>query len=210
MTLPEIVTYIEMQFPVKEGQPCSVSQTGEDYTQLYSSGVAQEGSACQLYPSEKQALAAYKASFDEYASSRKGTLYWRIRPELTEIPEKGWSVYSRLLITDKDELPEGHDLLLATHQKFKKLSSPWPLADEIEFGDAMMMAIWYCKHLGLNPHADVFCGEPAPVHKKLPGCYHWPASTLRSPLWRCFINEGYALVYAASGRIKFDKDALND
>jgi len=76
-----------------QGLPTPQCPTGDHYVVLETA----------LFQSEEAALDAGMRLFSEYASGKKGTLYWRVRPELAQ-RHRVYKVYMRLVITDKPVL----------------------------------------------------------------------------------------------------------
>lgn len=75
----------------------AISATGEEYAEVFT----------PLADTPEEAVAAWKdVAISGYAYDRKGTIYWRIRPEIDvgsrdTTFEGQWKVYSRFLISDK-------------------------------------------------------------------------------------------------------------
>ncbi len=193
-SLEEVIEGIESRFPSKVGQPTSVCETGEEYQIVASDGIIDEGSARNIYPSAEAAIAAYEASFNEYAAGKSGKLYWRTKPEMMTFPVGGFSVYSRLLISATDELPDGHKLRLATYDK--------PLIEEVEF-----MARKFCELGGADPDAEVFRGHPmrVPSLSAASDVFFVPGPMARIPQWMLFYEVGVAMAMVADGKIKFSE-----
>jgi hypothetical protein len=90
-----LTAYCEARFPVGPSTFERLSVTGETYTELcipFSPG----------WPSAEAARIAAQEHFNSYAEGRKGTLYWRVPPEIAVA--KGHAYYMRLLISDKPQL----------------------------------------------------------------------------------------------------------
>lgn len=85
---------------------CSTSPTGEHYVVLESSGPRDIGirrlpaNAC---PSRQDAVDSYLNALQALADAKSGTAYWRRHPEVEPFYH-GWTVYSRILISDKPEI----------------------------------------------------------------------------------------------------------
>lgn len=87
--------YIESRWPVGAATRMYLSVTGEEYTVL--SCPWQDG-----FPSAMVARMAAQEDFDKYALDKKGTLYWRIVPEIEfSLRHEKYGYYLRLLISDK-------------------------------------------------------------------------------------------------------------
>lgn len=92
-------SYCESRWPIGEPTVRMVSVTGEKYTELTCRW--SEGS-----PTAKQAREAAQTEFDEYASGKVGTLYWRVPPEIAfGVKQRLFAYYMRLLISDKPLIP---------------------------------------------------------------------------------------------------------
>lgn len=106
MSLDEIVAGIDKRFHGVDGPPRARCPTGEPYVCLVVGGERIEG---QSYPefckTEQAAIDGWRLTFEGYAVKRGSRLYWRQRPEVNRDGDKV-IVYSRLIITDKPELPE--------------------------------------------------------------------------------------------------------
>lgn len=120
-TLAELQAYIASRFPVVEGLPTALCQTGEPYVVLWfgdgdvwsGPGVLPEGSRAVLAFDEETAVNCARAAFDSYADDKAGTLYLRkpITLETANVPQwdgqrkRDWPlryrVYLRLVISDK-------------------------------------------------------------------------------------------------------------
>lgn len=91
------------------------SVTGEPYVTMTNGGIKLEG---EMYPafawSRATALRAYLAWCEDYAADQQRagampapvvpparSLYWRCYPTILEYDDGTWTVYSRLLISDK-------------------------------------------------------------------------------------------------------------
>lgn len=104
MRLPEAISTIEQRWTCVDGLPVSVCQTGEPYEVISSHGVYRDTpSRLTVCGSEDAAIVQWFNHFMRYGLQKRGTLYWRSRPEITfEKGEKGsqvYKVYSRLIIT---------------------------------------------------------------------------------------------------------------
>lgn len=75
---------IEAGFAVGRPTDCSLSATGEPYVALF--GLGGEGAAFE--------------AFLEYANDRRGTLYWRVTPEIEGCADEE-AFYMRLLISEQ-------------------------------------------------------------------------------------------------------------
>lgn len=100
--LIDFEAYCESRFPVGDPTASRLSVTGEEYIQ-FSPARTKEGELRGIFDTLESAISAAKIQFDEYASTRQGTIYWRIRPEIEVSPKQpfGWMFYMRLLISDK-------------------------------------------------------------------------------------------------------------
>jgi len=125
MTLEEAVADLERGRMVVEGKPSALSQTGEPYIALVS-GHSTDGHEGAMHDivclSRETAIRVWHLKAIAYANNHSGTLYWRSKPKVEcdkrvwvkRIPKEilgteedayedhmVWSVYSRLLISDK-------------------------------------------------------------------------------------------------------------
>jgi hypothetical protein len=86
---------------VRTGIWSAVSQTWEEYVTITSGGRKTEAAAIAVFASQDEAVDRWLEAVRVYAKGKNGTLYWRALPTL-EKDERGWfSVYSRLLISDR-------------------------------------------------------------------------------------------------------------
>ncbi len=84
--------YCESKFPIGESTERYLSVTGQPYSQFCLGG---------YWDAEAARLGA-QGCFDEYATGKSGTLYWRIVPEIAYGPRNAtYAFYMRLLISDK-------------------------------------------------------------------------------------------------------------
>lgn len=106
---------LEQQFPSVRGLPCAYAQTGDEYVEIGAKGFCS---------TEENAVLCWEAAIREFAEGRTGKIYWRIEPEMKEMtlyedaswfidgaspnyqPVTVFSVYSRLMISDKPEIFE--------------------------------------------------------------------------------------------------------
>jgi len=85
----------------------SRAPTKEKYITLVSGGIKEEGEKIKFYPTETEAVMFYILEFEKYAARigsafRKSfTLYWRMKPYIKLIRPSDYTVYSRLLISQK-------------------------------------------------------------------------------------------------------------
>lgn len=95
--------------PLEEGWPglgCK-AVTGEVFDTLTSYGLKKEGCVDFLYSSPEEAADAYIKELSDYVVGKRGLIYWRAMPRLIIHEDfdcglvKGYSVYSRILISDK-------------------------------------------------------------------------------------------------------------
>ena len=101
MNLVDVMADIERRYQCSDGPPCAWCPTGEPYVTLAIGGIKREGQPMPVVcNTEQEAIDGWKQSFDEYAASRTGRLYWRHRPEI-ETKDDKVVVYCRLIITDK-------------------------------------------------------------------------------------------------------------
>jgi len=90
--------------------------TGEPYQTVTSGGVKEEGAIIELFKSERMAIATWEKTISKILHNRQNNsiVFWRRMPEMrfhepTKGTERyfelasngGWSVYSRLIISDK-------------------------------------------------------------------------------------------------------------
>jgi hypothetical protein len=114
MTLEEARAKLEARFKIGPIGNGPIAPTGERYVEIRGGGSPREGEPCPvLCSSEQMAIKQWLLAVEEYAAGKSGTLYWRIVPELGDQEDgSGWqhgpadvwklySVYSRLLISDK-------------------------------------------------------------------------------------------------------------
>jgi hypothetical protein len=103
--------YCEKRFPVGVPTNHARSVTGEEYVvigdevhhdELSRPGIIREGKERRLSFDQSEAVQIARASFDLYAKDKRGTLYWRISPQLEECAGE-YAVYMRCLISDKGE-----------------------------------------------------------------------------------------------------------
>jgi hypothetical protein len=88
-----LLAYCEKNFPVGESTQRQKSVTGENYTELCRIGECLSAAGAREHAQDH---------FDRYSKGRKGTLYWRIVPEIAFTPKKAkYGYYMRLLISDK-------------------------------------------------------------------------------------------------------------
>ena len=96
-SLIEFEEYCESRFPVGQSTDRHTSVTGENYREFSGS----PGERMTRYQTVELALQGAKSTFDEYASTRTGVLYWRVRPEVERMRDGHWAFYMRLLISSK-------------------------------------------------------------------------------------------------------------
>lgn len=101
---------------VEMASPSAWSPTREQFDILRSGGLAKEGDCAPIVCCDAlTAVRFWKSAALEYASTRAGTLYWRTTPEMSKVEfhasilgdefDMTWySVYSRLLISDKPRI----------------------------------------------------------------------------------------------------------
>jgi hypothetical protein len=85
--------YCEAKRKVGESTNGPLSVTNQKYTEL-----------CRIgeYRTASGAREQAQDDFDRYAEGRKGTLYWRVVPEIAFMPRREkYGYYMRLLISDK-------------------------------------------------------------------------------------------------------------
>ncbi|MDO8534871.1 MAG: hypothetical protein Q7S17_09050 [Xanthobacteraceae bacterium] len=107
--IPGMMSIVERAYRCVDGLIGPRSQTGEPYVTLMHSGVKAEGEPVpepESWPAPGLATGEWIDALDRYVASRKlagpATLYWRTKPILErEHGGKGWTVYSRLLVSDK-------------------------------------------------------------------------------------------------------------
>lgn len=101
MTLDDLVAELSQRFEIVDGTPAALSQTGEQYHEFNGhSRPSAEGVDGVGAPSEDGAVRLLREGILHYADGKAGTLYWRIRPEVS-ISRGKWHCYARLLISDK-------------------------------------------------------------------------------------------------------------
>jgi hypothetical protein len=102
MALIEAVREFEDGRFVMDGCPGSLSQTGEEYTEIVNGDAVSEDGPRIFYPSAEGAIQAWLTGIVKWAEDKPGTIYWSERPSLEKHPDGcSWKVYSRLLISDK-------------------------------------------------------------------------------------------------------------
>lgn len=81
--------------------------TGEPYLTLVSGGIKPEGEPAYYYESKAHAIRSWMEFFEALCRHAipGSILYWRRKPFLAEI-ERKFSVFSRLLISDKPKIQE--------------------------------------------------------------------------------------------------------
>lgn len=101
MEVSFLMSWLAYRFLVVDGLSTSIAQTGESYTIITHQGVKAEG-ILDLSPEDSERLAEAKLcqAIADFVSDKKGTLYWRTRPEVCR-SGKGWAGYARLLISAK-------------------------------------------------------------------------------------------------------------
>lgn len=107
--LDELVAYIESRHRCIEGLPTFRCQTGEPYVLV---GIPTQPDASQpagtIAPigrgrwsaSAPAALLTARTAYNQYAHGRRGTLYWRTKPQMRMRLNRLWCVYMRLLISE--------------------------------------------------------------------------------------------------------------
>jgi hypothetical protein len=93
----------------KDGIPTSRCETGDRYDCLCSAGIKPEGQMTALFNTAAAAVVEYDKSLAEYKKGKTGTLYWRTRPSLDNDGPNRWTIYSRLVISDKPEIADQLD-----------------------------------------------------------------------------------------------------
>ncbi len=104
--------------------------TGEEFIELVAGDGFFNGIVRNRYNTFAEAINAYEKTLEDYLDTgvydfgqRRGVIYWRIRPEISN-SAGWWTVYSRLLVSDKpideeflrrttcffDHLPEDADM----------------------------------------------------------------------------------------------------
>lgn len=96
----------------QDGYPTAIAPNRMPYVTVISGEEDRKhGTKCQCYPTSAAAIAAFRQSLHEYASSVRGdTLWWRVRPEINGMvrfgeTEVSWYVYSRLMIGNEADTP---------------------------------------------------------------------------------------------------------
>lgn len=137
MTLEEAVALIEARWPVKAGLPTNICQTGEPYDCVVIGGIKPEDRRYPLLATSADvAVEAWLQSFNEYAAGKRGTLYWRCRPEIecTRFRAAGvgprtrksikdiltidlYRIHCRLIITEEPELSERDLRVTSAHMR---------------------------------------------------------------------------------------------
>jgi hypothetical protein len=110
-TVALLTEWIERQFPIGESTSGPLAVTGERYVvvgHMIESpkypGVIEEGAAPEAGFDEETACMSAASAFRDYAEGRTGTLYWRVKPELSwSSDHRRCMVYMRLLISDKPQ-----------------------------------------------------------------------------------------------------------
>jgi hypothetical protein len=115
--LDEAVDAFEAKFTRIVHGNYAYAPTKEKYVEILSGQAADKSWFCYCLTPE-YAIEMWKVQISDYASSRSGTLFWRVRPEIDhwDCALRGdalnshpveflrvWKVYSRLLISDKPE-----------------------------------------------------------------------------------------------------------
>jgi hypothetical protein len=190
--LDEAVLQIEQRFPAQMGQLAFCCETGDRYVTIDSNGIKQEGEASAVwYESEDQAIGAWLDAVTAYASDKVGTLYWRMRPTLEAWPlddkarthdRPAYKVFSRLVISDKPLLPEGHNNLIEIQ------------AEEAKGDRIRRLAMRLCSNLGLDPDAEVSRNVPQylGIDVCYPAAYYVPPSTCS--LWELFSLQAEMMI----------------
>ena len=101
--LAKLVDYFESRFPTgDEYDPGrsdwtvrggATAPTGEPYVEL---------TAREWSKNRDNVIRDAMQAFDDYAKGKRGTIYWRKRPEIAQDERQGWRFYMRLLISDKE------------------------------------------------------------------------------------------------------------
>lgn len=107
-TVAELTSWIEDQFPVGASTGTPRSVTGEPYVVIGAQypgmpvipGTVDEGQIRELAFDEETACYQARVCFSAYAQDRRGTLYWRVKPQL-EFYGRRCALYMRCLISDK-------------------------------------------------------------------------------------------------------------
>lgn len=112
--LSAAVTDFESRFVVRhETQAARLAPTGEPYTVVVSGGDCADGEHRPILCATPEiAVRFWLRAAHDHAEGKTGTLYWRVRPVLesatvsqgADAPRTVYSVYSRLLISDRPEL----------------------------------------------------------------------------------------------------------
>lgn len=94
------------QWATGKHRPYSIAPTGEKFIVMSSSGEKPEGEEfSKYYETEEWAILAWLSAVSGMAwQLEKPTVYWRIEPEVEKIPDKGYVVYSRLVVSEKPVL----------------------------------------------------------------------------------------------------------
>lgn len=99
---------LQRRFMCVVGFPMAISQTGEEYVSVTHDGertLNLEPDLVILRPEGcfhgEEAFARLAMAIAVYCEGRAGTLYWRVRPEITQHGNGRWDAYARLLISDK-------------------------------------------------------------------------------------------------------------
>lgn len=127
MTLDDAVKVFEGDRRVVDGHPTTMSQTGDEYVTICSSGLKQAVGGCDggvtdefAHISEEDAIQAWLISVQAYyAADKRGTIYWRIRPEVGN-KKSLWSVYSRFVISGKPEISFEERLKIAVSNRIAR------------------------------------------------------------------------------------------
>ena len=108
--LQKAQTIFESRYPRGPNGDNRISATGEEYVECCSGGVKGEFETTPMVgTTPKAAIEAWVYGIEKYAKDKRGTLYWRIVPEIDFYdyeyasgfpPSRYWKVYSRLLISD--------------------------------------------------------------------------------------------------------------
>lgn len=90
-----------------DGQPCAISETGEEYLEFRGSGMARNGDIDVI---EEHVLSYFRWQLELYFGGHRGRIYWRIRPHHEIAPT--------YVVTKLDE--NGPDIDFLTNQRCHK------------------------------------------------------------------------------------------
>jgi hypothetical protein len=205
MTLDEAVAYIESKFECVDGRRMHRCETGDEYVQIVSGGIKEEGQAAPLFQDEEQAIGAWLDAVMAYAADKQGKLYWRIRPEVNTFASmpgsRNLTVYSRLVISDKAPLPvediglvqirqEGsfHDyeegVIGPNHPRYAEIKAQHDQDKRIE-----SLAMKLARKLGLDPNDEICRQVPQYVDLAHPTVFYIPDREAIMPVYRLFMEQ---------------------